>query len=117
MQRRFRLRDSRDFDRLKREGRTFSNRGLALSVMPNGLDCNRYGFVAGKRLGNAVARNRVKRRLREAVRELHPRLKPGWDMVFVARTALVGESFAAIRLIVEALVHQARLVDEQKGAE
>ncbi len=85
--------------------------------MPNGLDCNRYGFIAGKRLGKAVARNRVKRLLREVVRELHPRLKPGWDIVFVARTALVGEPVLTIRRIVEALVDQARLIDDQKGAE
>ncbi|MCA8899969.1 MAG: ribonuclease P protein component [Hyphomonas sp.] len=44
------------------------------------------GFTATKKIGNAVVRNRAKRRLREAARLLLPRLgRPGWDYVFIAR--------------------------------
>lgn len=46
------------------------------------------GFTATKKIGNAVARNRCKRRLREASRLLLPQLgRPGWDYVFIARAA------------------------------
>lgn len=51
------------------------------------------GFTATKKIGNAVIRNRAKRRLREAARQLLPRLgRPGWDYVFIARqdTADIG---------------------------
>ena len=51
------------------------------------------GFTATKKIGNAVIRNRAKRRLREAARQLLPRLgQPGWDYVFIARqdTADIG---------------------------
>ena len=51
------------------------------------------GFTATKKIGNAVVRNRAKRRLREAARQLLPRLaRPGWDYVFIARqeTADIG---------------------------
>ena len=53
----------------------------------------RAGFTCSKKVGNAVVRNRAKRRLREAARLLLPRLaRPGWDYVFVARqeTADIG---------------------------
>lgn len=51
------------------------------------------GFTATKKIGNSVVRNRAKRRLREATRQLLPRLaRPGWDYVFIARqdTADIG---------------------------
>ncbi len=65
---------------------------LVLKAAPNGLEGNRYGFSVGRRVGIAVVRNRVKRRLREVARLA--RVKAGWDMVFIARGAAasaVGE--------------------------
>jgi ribonuclease P protein component len=117
MQRRFRLRDRRDFSRLRHEGQTVSRGGLLLSVMPNGLDHNRYGFVTSKSLGNAVVRNRVRRLMREAVRQLHPRMKPGLDIVLVARQSLVGKPFSAVQRILEELCSQVQIIHEVKGAD
>ena len=117
MQRRFRLRDSRDFARLRRGGRTVSAGGVLLSVMPNDLAHNRYGFITGKALGNAVVRNRTRRLLREALRQLHPRLKTGLDIVLVARPTLVGKPFSAVQRILEELCFQMRILQEVKGAD
>lgn len=76
-----------------------------MGVLANGLDCSRCGFSVGKRLGNAVARNRVRRRLREAVRLHWPAVAPGWDIVFAARepvgTAEFGEISGAVQLLLE----------------
>lgn len=117
MQRHFRLRDRRDFDRLRQQGRVYTGSGLRLGVLPNGLDHNRYGFVTSKNLGKAVVRNRARRLLREAVRQLHPHLKPGWDVVLVARKPLVGKPFSAVQRIVKELCYQAQLVEKVEGAE
>lgn len=96
MQRPFRLRRKEDFDRLRKTGRAWRHPFLILSVAPNCLAHNRYGFVTSKRLGKAVTRTRLRRVLREIVRREHPSLIPGYDMVFIARDPMVGQPYHTI---------------------
>ncbi len=114
MQQRFRLRASEDFKRLRRDGRAYHHKWMTLSVAHNGLDHNRYGFITGKTLGKAVIRNRVRRLLREAVRDMHPRLHPGHDIVIIARRPLVGQLFADVKRIVGEQLRQTGIVVESE---
>lgn len=104
-----RLRSTEDFQRLRRDGRSYPHKLLQMSVLPNVLAHNRYGFIVSKRLGKAVRRNRIRRRVREAVRLLHPQLRMGYDIVFIARPSLEGQPFDVIQRIVNELTRQAGL--------
>jgi ribonuclease P protein component len=111
MQQQLRLRAPRDFERLRREGKTYHSRLVTLSVAPNGLPHNRYGFITSKPLGKAVQRNRARRLLREAVRGLHPHLKPGHDCVLIARRSIVGKPYEDVVRIVHEVFDQSGLVE------
>jgi ribonuclease P protein component len=89
VQRRHRLSRSRDFDAVYRRGRSVSTRFLVLYWFPrDDEDDPRLGIAVPKGAGNAVARNRVKRRLREAWRARLGHVPPGRDYVLIARPAL-----------------------------
>ncbi|GAB4415287.1 MAG: hypothetical protein Kow00106_10670 [Anaerolineae bacterium] len=109
MQRHLRLRRRQDFARLRQQGRTWRHPFVIVSVTPNELPHNRYGFVTGKSLGKAVVRNYIRRILREIVREAHAHLRQGYDIAFIARPAIVGQSFQAVRQAVHSVLHSAGL--------
>ncbi len=82
-----RLRREAEVRQARSRGRSWADGPLVVRVLPNALDPaqNRYAVVAGKKVGKAVQRNRCKRLVREAIRHLHPQLRPGHDLVVVVR--------------------------------
>jgi ribonuclease P protein component len=110
MQRRYRLRQSHDFVRVRNIGRAYRHAWLILSVAPNEHPHNRYGVITSKRIGKAVTRNRVRRQLREAARLSHPHLHSSYDIVLIAKPAIVGQPFAAIQRTLNKLYQRAGLV-------
>ena len=69
---------------------------LVLYARKNHSATNRVGITVGKKLGHAVVRNRVRRRLREVYRLNEEKFLPGWDIVVVARTKAVSCDFSAL---------------------
>jgi len=108
MERCHRLNRSADFERVRREGRSWHHRLLFLSASPNGLERSRFGFIVSRRVGSAVVRNRVKRRLREVVRRHLGEIPRGWDVVLVARPPIAGAKFSEIEEAFTELLRRAR---------
>lgn len=86
MRREYRLRRSADFERARTTGRGCTHPLLVCYIYPRQDDSpTRVGITVGKRNGKAVVRNRIRRRVREAVRGLHPSLAAGYDLMLIAR--------------------------------
>ena len=96
------------------EGRSWVSSAIVMKVLPNGLGLSRCGFTVSRRVGKAVVRNRVKRLLREILRQ--NRLQPGWDIIFIARASAARTSYASLGKAVRGLLFQAGLlVGEHEG--
>ena len=90
-----RLRTAREFANVHAAGRSWAHPLLILRAIPNGLPRSRIGLVCGRRVGPAVTRNLVKRRLREIARTNPP--APGWDVVLIARPGAARAEFDALK--------------------
>ena len=87
------LKKNSDFRRLYARGKSAATPYLVLYCRPNRLERNRLGYTVSAKLGHAVVRNRIRRRLREIVRLNEPAIKQGWDIVVVARVRSVGAPY------------------------
>ncbi|HEX8996165.1 MAG TPA: ribonuclease P protein component [Ktedonobacterales bacterium] len=113
------LRSSQDFQRVRRRGKRQQGPRLHLSYArreagPDGaVQPSRIGLAVNKRVGSAVQRNRVKRRLREAIRRRLWKAQPGWDMIVTARPESADANYAALADELHELLTRARLLREE----
>jgi ribonuclease P protein component len=91
-----------------RHGKVWAGSLLVMKARPNGSSLSRYGFSVTKKVGKAVQRNRVKRLLREIMRPQS--LKPGWDIVFMARSAAVDADYHQLESAITRLLARAQLL-------
>jgi ribonuclease P protein component len=115
MQRRSRLTGNKRFSQIHQKGRSVANNFLVVRVLPNGLDYSRFGFMVSKRLGNAVTRNKVKRRLREVARQTP--IRPGWDAIFIARKGAESAKFQSLKHSAQNLLHRTQLIASDSDLE
>jgi len=81
------------FRRLYQKGKSAANKYLVIYCRRNGSSENRIGYTVSSKLGHAVVRNRVRRRLREIYRLHESQFRPGWDLVVVARSRAVDAPY------------------------
>lgn len=111
MKRRFRLTRSTDFKRVRSNGKSYAHPLLVLVITPRETpETTRIGVTASRGIGGAVVRNRAKRLMREAMRPMLAEIQSGWDVVAIARTALVSAEFTQIQSALRALLRRARLI-------
>ncbi len=111
MRRSQRLRQRRDFAAVQREGRAVHGDLLSVRVRPTNLPYSRFGFAVSRRVGTAVARNRVKRRLRAAVAELRP--PGGFDVIVTARAPAATATYHDLKAALAQLLRRARVLERR----
>jgi ribonuclease P protein component len=117
-----RLSRSAEFERVYRQGRSTANRHLVLYAFPNpASERPRLGLSVSRKVGGAVARNKVKRMLRESFARLEPTLRDGHDVVLVARPSAAElverEGRAGVDAALDELVDKGGLAEAEPPAE
>jgi ribonuclease P protein component len=110
VQRKFRLTRSTDFKRVRRTGKSYAHPFVVLVAQASEAPRVRVGVTAGRSVGGAVQRNKAKRLLREAMRPLLPDLLPGWDLVLIARPALISASLQEVRQVLTSSLRRAQII-------
>ena len=105
-----RLRESLVIQSVRRDGKCLRDPLAVFCFQPNGLPVTRFAIVASRRVGNAVTRNRVKRRVRAALRRHVPAVDAGYDCVVIARPALAAAEFERVDGAMRALLRRASLL-------
>ena len=108
----WRLRPGGEFERVRQSGRSYPHRLLVVIVQPRSEAPDappRVAVVAGRKLGTAVRRNRARRWLREAVRQVYAHLPPGIDMIVMARAPLLQSDLAGITTALSSTLQRAQV--------
>ena len=82
------LNRQKDFDLVYEKGKSAGSKYVVFLFRKNGRDITRISFLASKKVGNSVVRNRARRLMKEAFRLLKPDVPKGYDMVFIARQGI-----------------------------
>jgi len=110
----FRLRKNLDFRRIYRSSKSIANQDLVLYIKKNYYSNNtRIGFSISKKIGKANERNLLKRQLREVIRKKVEQLKPGYDLIFIARQKIKGKRYCDVEKSIEFLLVKGRVINDK----
>jgi ribonuclease P protein component len=96
-----------------KSGKAWVNDLIVMKALPNECRFSRFGFSVTKNIGKAVVRNRIRRLLREISRVTL--VKPGWDIVLIARPAAVTADYHEFTKSVETLLLRAHLINKDEA--
>ena len=107
-----RLHHQKDFDRVFKSGRKLVHPAILIYyfLRKDGSQSRRLGLVTSSKIGNAVKRNRVKRRLREIFRLNKNEIKPGYDIIFIPRSNSVKMNYVQLKEAVLLLLKRANVL-------
>lgn len=111
MKKEYRVKDNKDFQVIFKQGKSFANRQLVIYYRKK-EDQNhfRVGLSVGKKIGNAVVRNRIKRYLRQAFHELEKEIKPSYDFIIIARQPTKEMEFFEVKKSLTHLLSKEKLL-------
>lgn len=110
----FRLKKKYQFNYVYRVGKSVGGKLMVLYYCPSKNLNVKVGISVSKKLGHAVVRNRIKRRLREAIYPHLSNLKPNFNVIVIAKNAIAEASFDAIKSELNYLLKKAKLKDDNE---
>lgn len=93
MEKKYRVRKNMEFKDIYKVGKNYWNRNLILYVKKNDLDVTRVGYTITKKIGNAVSRNKLRRKMKEIYRLNFHNVKEGYDLIFIAKKNIKDISY------------------------
>ncbi|HLR21681.1 MAG TPA: ribonuclease P protein component [Tissierellaceae bacterium] len=109
MEKRYRLRKNIEFRKIYDHGKNYWNRNLVLYVKRNKLKKTRVGYTITKKVGNAVTRNRLRRRMKEIYRLNYSDIKEGYDLIFICKKNTVNLSYKELESSMVHIMKMARV--------
>lgn len=103
------LRRKDDFTNIYRKGKSVGERFIVLFYKKNNLSYNRTAFLASKKVGNSVARNRARRLMKENYRFLKTDIKDGYDLIFIARNTINDKKAYDVEKSMKRAISKAKL--------
>ncbi len=104
------LQKDSDFRKVYKYGKSIANKFLVMYTFPNKLDSNRVGISVSKKVGKAHVRNKTRRRIKESYRlNIDGNIKPGYDIVFIARIAIKDVDYEQVQKSMKHLIRKANL--------
>ncbi|WP_096272241.1 ribonuclease P protein component [Paucisalibacillus globulus] len=111
MKKEYRVKDNKDFQVIFKQGKSFANRQLVIYYRKKEDQSHfRVGLSVGKKIGNAVVRNRIKRYLRQAFHELEKEIKPSYDFIIIARQPTKEMEFFEVKKSLTHLLSKEKLL-------
>jgi ribonuclease P protein component len=110
------IRSAADFQHIQSQSRSRAHPLLLMRYRRNGLDSTRYGISTGRKVGSAVVRNGIRRRVRTILRALSAEVEPGYDILLVARPAAAGVKQAELDVALRQLMRGAALLRAEARA-
>ena len=108
------LRRKEDFDRIYRKGKSVGDRYVVIFCMRTDLGFNRIAYLASKKVGNSVKRNRARRLMRESVRISDAEIRQGYDLIIIARNTINGKKCADVKKSIEAALRRLKVIEKKK---
>lgn len=106
-----RLRKKKDIERVLREGKSLKQDFVILKVKQNTINIARFVFIVSQKVSKkAVVRNKVKRRLREIIKEKMDIIEKGIDVSLIALSGIEKNSFQEIKVSIEKLFKKAKII-------
>ena len=108
------LRRKEDFSAIYKKGKSIGERYIVLFYKKNGLSYNRIAFLASKKVGNSVERNRARRLMKESYRFIKDDIKTGYDLIFIARNTINERKANEVKKSMYGALIKSKLIDRDK---